>query len=122
MKKAIGNKGEALAAQYLLQHGYTILQQNWRYKHLEVDIIASPATLPNNGILVIVEVKTANTLLFGEPQEWVTPSKQKHLLAAANAYVALSHFTGEVRFDVIGILLSNPIQIKHLVDAFSASS
>ena len=36
-----GKKGEDLAAQYLLERSYTILERNWRFKYWEVDIIAS---------------------------------------------------------------------------------
>jgi putative endonuclease len=39
--KDTGFLGENKAASYLISMGYTILFRNWRYKHLEVDIIAS---------------------------------------------------------------------------------
>ena len=117
MKKAVGDKGEALACEFLLANHYKVLHRNWRYKHLELDIIAE-----KDEFLVIVEVKTANSLEFGEPQELVTPLKQKHLLAAATAYMAQSLCNLEVRFDIIAIQLSDPPQINHIPDAFSASS
>ena len=40
-----GKTGEAMAAQYLANHDYTILHQNWRHKHWEVDVIASKDTV-----------------------------------------------------------------------------
>ncbi|MFZ9243302.1 MAG: YraN family protein, partial [Sediminibacterium sp.] len=39
--KDTGNFGENLAAEYLIKNGFDILTKNWRYKHLEIDIIAS---------------------------------------------------------------------------------
>ncbi len=36
----IGKQGEELAKIYLEQKGYTILEQNWRFKKAEIDIIA----------------------------------------------------------------------------------
>ena len=35
-----GQEGERLAQAYFNNKGYEILQTNWRYGHLEVDIIA----------------------------------------------------------------------------------
>ena len=117
MKKAVGDKGEALAVEFLLAKHYNVLHRNWRYKHLELDIIAE-----KDEFLVIIEVKTANSLAFGEPQEWVTSLKQKHVLAAATAYMAQTLNNREVRFDIIAIQLSNPPQINHIPDAFNATS
>jgi putative endonuclease len=36
-----GNTGEDMAAAWLQDKGFSIIQRNWRYKHLEIDIIAS---------------------------------------------------------------------------------
>ena len=44
--KDTGFLGENKAADYLISMGYTILFRNWRYKHLEIDIIASKIASP----------------------------------------------------------------------------
>ena len=49
----LGKKGEEIAAQYLSEKGYEILERNWRNRHKEIDIIAK-----DGNELVIVEVKT----------------------------------------------------------------
>lgn len=51
-RKIIGDEGEKQAADYLEQIGFEILEQNWRHKHLEVDIIAKDGIF-----LTFVEVK-----------------------------------------------------------------
>ncbi len=44
--KVTGNKGEDLAAEFLITKGYTILHRNWRFKYWEVDIIAVQRKIP----------------------------------------------------------------------------
>ena len=36
----LGKQGEEIAAQYLIEKGYEILERNWRNRHKEIDIIA----------------------------------------------------------------------------------
>lgn len=110
-----GNFGEQHAADYLKQKGYTILESNWRFEKTEVDIIASI-----NDLLVFVEVKTRNGKQFGLPEQSVSKAKEKQLSIAASEYIYQRNFTGEIRFDIISILLHhNCVQdILHLEDAF----
>jgi len=118
MKKAehleLGARGEQLAAEYLEQKGYIILHRNWRNVHEEIDIIA----LEGN-ILLIVEVKTRSTDFFGEPEQAVTPAKQKKLAKAAEAFLEESQHKGEMRFDIISVTLKGKQpQIVQVKDAF----
>ena len=109
-----GNQGEEIARAYLLKHGYDILEKNWRHKHLEVDIIASI-----NNTLVIVEVKLRASDFFGNPEEFVTKTKQKKLIKAADFYIQENNINWETRFDVISIIQnSNELKVDHFIDAF----
>ena len=49
----LGTEGENAAAEFLISKGLIIRERNWRFRHLEVDIIAESA----GGCLHIVEVK-----------------------------------------------------------------
>ncbi len=118
MKKAnhlaLGEKGEQLAADFLLKKGYVIAERNWRNVHEEIDIIAL-----HNQTLVIAEVKTRSTSAFGEPEMAVTPLKQKKLARAAEVYLEKAGHKGEMRFDVISVILNgNETRITHIEDAF----
>lgn len=101
-KNALGRHGEDETCQYLIDHGHTILERNWRYGHLEIDIIS----LAGDGIH-FVEVKSRTAPVQGEPQEAVTASKQRHIASAAGKYMSMKqkHLGRdlEVWFDVAAI-------------------
>lgn len=110
----LGKKGEELAFDYLQQNNYRILEQNWRYKKAEVDIIAF-----KKGILAVIEVKTRSSGYFGDPQDFVNQKKIKLLVEAINEYVISKNLDVEVRFDIIAITKNQEkFEIKHLKDAF----
>ncbi|MBW3520160.1 YraN family protein [Flavobacterium sp. NKUCC04_CG] len=110
----LGILGEQLAVDFLIQKGYVILERNWRFKKLEIDIIA----LINN-TLVVVEVKTRTSSGFGLPQEFIKKSKINRLLQAINSYVLVNHRDEQIRFDIIAIINQAPNPtIEHLEDAF----
>jgi len=112
-----GKEGEKIALNYLKKQDYVILNCNWRFQHLEIDIIAQKGQL-----LVIVEVKTRNSADFGEPETFVDKKKQKNLIKAAHEYIIQHNWPFEVRFDIISVIGNqNTEQIHHIEDAFSTS-
>ena len=112
-----GIKGEELAATFLKNKGYLILETNWRFKHLEADIIATI-----DKTLVVAEVKTRKSNYFGEPETFVNKQKQKNLIKTANEYIIRNNLDLEVRFDVISVILgNNQMNINHIEDAFLSS-
>jgi len=109
-----GIKGEQIAQNFLLGLGYKIVHCNWRYKRLEVDIIAETENL-----VVFVEVKTRSSNRFGEPEEFVSARKQAFLIDAAHHYLLENNLDCEARFDVVAITLTNNnVTVKHLPGAF----
>jgi putative endonuclease len=111
----IGTNGEHLAANFLKNKGYLILETNWRAGKKEIDIIAE-----NEDSIVFVEVKTRSSFSFGYPEEAVTESKKKLLKLAAEEYYELKDIKKIPRFDIISILQkgSHTQEIMHIVDAF----
>lgn len=57
-----GRAGEARAERHLIASGYRVLDRNWRCPQGEIDLVAA-----RGPALVIVEVKTRRTELFGHP-------------------------------------------------------
>jgi len=100
--KATGNKGEEMAAAYLVKKGFRILERNWRYRHWEADIIAS-----RGRFLHFIEVKTRRSLRFGPPEESITREKMTCLKNIAEEYQYQHPEWKYIQFDVIAITLVN---------------
>lgn len=100
--KNTGNLGEDLAATWLTDNNYTILHRNWRFKHAEVDIIAT-----KQNKLHFVEVKTRTNAKFGLPEESISQTKMNTLKKAAAAFLEQYPEWKYLQFDVIAITLTN---------------
>lgn len=99
---AIGRRGEDLAAAWLQRHGYTILERNWRRPCGELDLIAE-----RDGEIIGVEVKTRSSAAMGEPEEAVTPAKQRKLLLTMQTYLMESGAEQRpYRLDVLAVRLA----------------
>lgn len=116
LRQILGIEGEASAAAYLKEKGYTVVAQNYRCTYGEVDIIAK-----DGNTLVFVEVKTRSSKTFGSPLAAVGYRKQQQISKTAFAYLSENQL-GDVdaRFDVISILREKgkQVQIGHVIDAF----
>ena len=97
----VGNFGEERAATFLRQKGYSIIQQGFRYKHSELDIVAM-----KDGVLHFIEVKTRTGKGMAFPEKAVTASKMKHLLVAAGEFCRRHRPRERVQFDVISIIVT----------------
>lgn len=95
-----GKKGEALAAIWFEEKGYTILHTNWRHKNLEVDIIAT-----NNNTLHFIEVKAVTTLKFGHPEDKVSEKKIRNLINASEEFLFQNPQWQRIQFDVLSITM-----------------
>lgn len=111
----LGSDGEQLAKQFLENSGYEILDENWVFKKSEIDLIAY-----KDSKIIFVEVKTRKNNTFAEPEDFVSPNKQRQMALAADEYIYLMNHQHQIRFDIISILFDKfgkPI-IKHIEDAF----
>lgn len=110
----LGKWGEQYAAEYLEKNGFEILERNWFFAKAEIDIIAT-----KNNELIIVEVKTRISDFFGDPQDFVSSSKIKLLVKAANEYVISNDLDIETRFDIIAVLKNKTQEkLEHFENAF----
>ncbi|MGB0390283.1 MAG: YraN family protein [Salibacteraceae bacterium] len=113
----LGKIGEAIALKELEQSGYQILETNYRFGRDEVDIIAQV-----KNVIVFIEVKTRENNYFGEPEEAVTPAKQKRIIKVANSYMIDNDLELEARFDIFGVIVNQNKQIvTHIKEAFYPS-
>jgi len=116
----VGDRGEDLAATFLEDAGYRVLERNYRFERNEVDLVCYDPDA--GGEIVFVEVKTRTGSGFGPPEASVTEEKQASLIEVSRAYLHERNLQGApARFDVVGILLSGPdAQIDHYENAFWA--
>lgn len=115
-KDDFGRAGETRAVAYLSEHGYDILDRNWRCPQGELDIVAA-----TDAYVAVVEVKTRRSSAFGHPFEAVDARKRRRLWQLAFAWVAAhpEQVRGRpVRVDAIGIIGPDPAlgELEHLED------
>ena len=109
-----GQKGEKLAKEYLENLGFTLIHSNYRASHAEVDLI-----MQDGNEVVFIEVKTRSYDYYGSPEEFVDQNKQDNMAFAASLYMIDNEYEGEIRFDIVAIILNVGLQkIKHIKDAF----
>ncbi len=81
-KKHFGKKGEEIAADYLMDHDFEILEENFRSKFGELDIVAKKGNK-----LYFIEVKTRSNLKRGMPYEAVNKRKIHQIKKTATYFL-----------------------------------
>lgn len=109
----LGRWGEDLAAAFLEEKGYAIVERDWKSGHHDLDIVAK-----DGSTLVIVEVKTRRNRLYGNPEEAIDYRKRRSLLSAINHYTKSHRIYSQVRFDIISIVgnMGEKPEIDHIID------
>jgi putative endonuclease len=111
---ALGRLGESRAREYLLQRGWSIEAQNYRFGRREVDIVARKGKL-----IAFVEVKTRAGDGYGAPEDAVTRLKRREIEIVAREYMYRHRLDDvDVRLDVISVTVGRNARIEHLEDAW----
>ncbi|MBF0511983.1 MAG: YraN family protein [Candidatus Omnitrophica bacterium] len=117
--QVLGKYGESLAREYLQKLGFKILEQNFRTRLGEIDLIAK-----DGQTVCFIEVKMRVSLKQGEPYEAITVSKIRKLSQMAMIYLKFKYHTLEIlsRFDVISIVQgeNQKPEIQHIKNAFDS--
>lgn len=114
-KQILGKYGEDLAAQYLNDRGYEIVDRNWRCSTGEIDLVAF-----HRGRYVFVEVKTRNGTGFGHPFEAITSNKVSRMRKLVAQWCIANEKAGvNVRLDAIAVLIvGGRVAVEHLKQVF----
>ena len=121
-KKRIGNFGERIAENFLINKGYQILDKNYSFRipgdlqRGEIDIVAK-----KGDTICFVEVKTLKDSLF-LPEEKVNFSKRKKLIITAESWLNKNKvpLNSKWQIDVISIEIKNgKTKISHFENAVS---
>lgn len=111
-KDDLGRRGEQVAADWLIAHGYHVLERNWRCATGELDLIARTGRTT-----VFAEVKTRSSLDFGHPFEAITAVKAARLRRLAAEWCrGNGPLPGPTRVDGIAVLDAWSIEprVEHL--------
>lgn len=123
--KELGNLGEKIAADYLKEKGYKILDKNYIPKWAgankrEIDIIAK-----KKDIIAFVEVKTILKSSGFYPEDKVDFLKQRKIIKISESYLLEKKYPSETswQIDVVAVEI-NPVsresKIRHIENAVSA--
>jgi putative endonuclease len=113
----IGRAAEAAAARHLERAGYRILQNNFRAKGGELDVVAL-----DGRALAIVEVRYRADNRFGGGAASITPAKRRRIVNASRALLATQPVLAKLpaRFDVVEVTGPADALACHLIrGAFS---
>lgn len=114
----IGKIGEQKASVYLKNHGYEILERNYRIRGGEIDIIAE-----KEKTVVFAEVKTRTQEAYGAPAEAVNYYKRENIRKTAQYYIMEKNLDLPCRFDVLEVYVKKSVfgytaKINHIENAF----
>lgn len=116
ISKQNGCEGEKQAEDYLISHGYKVVERNFHSSQGEIDLIAY-----DGDFLVFVEVKNYSYRSYGSPVGAVRKAKRQSLIHAAQTYLYKNQVRNQnCRFDVITIYrkYDGSKKLEHYRNAF----
>jgi putative endonuclease len=100
MSRAKGNLAEDKAYEFLLKHGFAVIERNFYSRFGEIDIIAL-----KDGVLHFIEVKSA--LEYETAVENITKSKLSKLIKTAYVYMKKNSLDTDFVFDALIVVDEN---------------
>ncbi|MFI5060669.1 MAG: YraN family protein [Actinomycetales bacterium] len=99
-KDDLGRRGESVAANWLEQHGYVVIERNWRCGAGEIDLVLS-----RGETTVFAEVKTRTSVAYGHPFEAITVQKTRRLRRLAAEWCRQNAPGAErIRIDAVAVV------------------
>lgn len=119
-RSAAGARAESAALDYLLQQGLTLVDQNYRCRAGELDLV-----MKDGSSLVIVEVRFRSATAFAGAAQSVDLRKQQRLIGATRHFLGTHPEAGDmsVRFDVVALdagVDPRQLRINWIRNAFEA--
>ena len=103
-----GTKAEKIAANYLSDHQFKILERNWKFGQKEIDIIAQ-----DKNQIVFVEVKARSKSNAEPAGDLLSRQKMRNIVDAAEAFIYKKNIMLESRFDMVYIVFGPE---GHIID------
>lgn len=106
MSTELGRHAEAVAADFLEQQGFRILERNWRTRWCEIDIIAAQGQS-----VAFIEVKYRSNPAYGAGLDYITPRKVGQMSFAAELWLG-RYKTNAVEYHISAIeLTGTPVRV-----------
>ena len=105
----VGKIGEDTARKFLEESGYKIIEQNYKTKYSEIDLVAK-----KGDELVFVEVRTKIGENFGTPEDTLQNKKLSKVRFNALSYAAFKKWDGPIKIDAICIVLKPNYELMRL--------
>ncbi len=105
----VGKIGEDTARNFLESKGYKIIEQNYKTKYSEIDLVVE-----KNKELIFVEVRTKIGENFGTPEDTLNNKKLSKVRYNALAYTAFKKWSGPIKIDAICIVLRQDYTVLRL--------
>lgn len=106
----VGRQAEDYAARFLRTKGYKVLEQNWKTRWCEIDIVAR-----HKQRLLLVEVKYRQKDTQGQGLDYITPQKLRQMSRAAQWYVNDQEWPGDYSLAAIEVS-GNDFQITQFIE------
>lgn len=120
MRLQRGRHWEAVAADYLEDHGLTVLARGYRCRLGELDLVCR-----DERVLVVVEIRARGTSSYCTAVASIGPHKRARIIQATRHFLMLRHEwrNAPIRFDVVtfdAIDTAEPA-VRWIKNAFDAS-
>lgn len=111
-KRSIGKKAESLAALFLKQKNFEIIERNYYSESGEIDIIAKD----RKNVWHFVEVKSKRLgSKFGTPEEAVDEVKQKRIIKTVEVYLEENRLDDvKVSLDIVVIVFNRYYRVVRI--------
>ena len=87
---SIGREAESSVAKYMECRGYKLVEQNWRTRWCEIDLV-----MTKKDVVYFIEVKYRKSTYYGDPFEYITPKKLRQMKFAAEYWLGINTWKGE---------------------------
>lgn len=94
----VGHDAEKLAATWLSERGFKIVELNWRTRYCEIDIVAR-----HKKTIYFVEVKSRASQKWGSGLDYITPKKLGQMKFAGELWVAENKWSHGVCLAAISV-------------------
>lgn len=114
----LGRHCETMAAEFLLKHGYQLLERNWRNRRGEVDLI-----LKKQGFIIFAEVKHIGKTGLFSLERLINSMKRNKIILTARYYLLIHPECRNllIRFDVLAID-ADKNKVTHFKNAFGETA